>query len=643
MSRLPKPGSDDDIWGELLNDYLKIEHNTDGSLKNVARPSDLDSKVDKSMLNAKGDIYVASARASLSRLGVGGEGQVLTVDSSQSTGLKWGTPTSTDLNAVRKGDLTVNARDYGAKGDVIRVINITASAGNAVVTSSNASFTAADTGKLAVVCTDTTAGAITTIQSVNSSTQITLAANAGLTISGSGAYLLYGSDDTSAIQAALNAAGTSHGVNTGIGPNSPMGLGFTNVSLPAGLSLQGGYMISSALTVPSGVRLDTQAFIFNFLSDRYAPCMIFSPYTRVGTLRIDAIQGTGIQIGSAANTQAHFQGDVITVWHCGTSTETSGQLRSQDCIVLLGYSFLIDTVWCKGGVRNIYHNAGSDCSINRAHCIGSLTGVHMNQSNQVFYGAILLDTVGKVGGGTNGVIIDNQCSNIDINVMAFMILGSTWKLDNVVAVGPISTNVNKLLSIKIQAALTGGNVLNLAYAQDLYYNVSASNNTAPSFGGSNITTAVVFGSSVTGNTSGEARLTGSITPYSGAVPGPLTYYRTGVRYFVQGGSPPSPLALAANGTSAPTPTTAGNDARGRISFGSGTAPTSGAQMQVTFASSNAYVATPYIVLTALNAATAALQPYIASSGTTNFTIGFAAAPAASQASGTYSLNYRIES
>jgi hypothetical protein len=33
MSRLPTPGADDNIWGNLLNDYLSVEHNTDGSLK----------------------------------------------------------------------------------------------------------------------------------------------------------------------------------------------------------------------------------------------------------------------------------------------------------------------------------------------------------------------------------------------------------------------------------------------------------------------------------------------------------------------------------------------------------------------------------------------------------------------------------
>ncbi len=33
MSRLPTPGSDNDQWGDILNDFLRIEHNSDGSLK----------------------------------------------------------------------------------------------------------------------------------------------------------------------------------------------------------------------------------------------------------------------------------------------------------------------------------------------------------------------------------------------------------------------------------------------------------------------------------------------------------------------------------------------------------------------------------------------------------------------------------
>lgn len=33
MARLPVPGSDNGVWGTILNDFLSIEHNTDGTLK----------------------------------------------------------------------------------------------------------------------------------------------------------------------------------------------------------------------------------------------------------------------------------------------------------------------------------------------------------------------------------------------------------------------------------------------------------------------------------------------------------------------------------------------------------------------------------------------------------------------------------
>src|SRR5581483_1592359 len=110
MSRLPTVGGDDNTWGDILNDFLEVEHNNDGTLKNVARPSDLTSKadsstvsgkLDKSTVTTKGDILAATGSAALTRLGVGSDGTVLTADSSQSTGVKWGTVSGgTDSNAV---------------------------------------------------------------------------------------------------------------------------------------------------------------------------------------------------------------------------------------------------------------------------------------------------------------------------------------------------------------------------------------------------------------------------------------------------------------------------------------------------------------------------------------------------------------
>lgn len=35
MARLPVPGSDKGTWGGVLNDYLSVEHNADGTQKTV--------------------------------------------------------------------------------------------------------------------------------------------------------------------------------------------------------------------------------------------------------------------------------------------------------------------------------------------------------------------------------------------------------------------------------------------------------------------------------------------------------------------------------------------------------------------------------------------------------------------------------
>jgi len=44
MARLPIPGSDDGNWGEILNEFLLVEHQTDGTL---IRASEIEGKYDK--------------------------------------------------------------------------------------------------------------------------------------------------------------------------------------------------------------------------------------------------------------------------------------------------------------------------------------------------------------------------------------------------------------------------------------------------------------------------------------------------------------------------------------------------------------------------------------------------------------------
>ena len=75
----------------------------------------LDAKIAKSLVTTKGDLVTATANATPARLGVGSDGQVLTADSAESTGLKWSSPLTNPMTTA--GDLIVG----GASGAATRL------------------------------------------------------------------------------------------------------------------------------------------------------------------------------------------------------------------------------------------------------------------------------------------------------------------------------------------------------------------------------------------------------------------------------------------------------------------------------------------------------------------------------------------
>jgi len=143
LARLPVPGSDNDTWGNVLNDFLTQSHNADGTLKSSAITSSganatsastgliqlagdlagtatsptvpaLASKandsavVHKSDFASKGALLGGTGASIYASLSVGSDTQLLTADSTQTTGLKWiNKPTSGVIYAV----------DYGAVFD----------------------------------------------------------------------------------------------------------------------------------------------------------------------------------------------------------------------------------------------------------------------------------------------------------------------------------------------------------------------------------------------------------------------------------------------------------------------------------------------------------------------------------------------
>jgi hypothetical protein len=89
MVTMNKPAQNDTNWYQPVTDnWTAIET----------------SLIDKSIVSAKGDLLVATAASTLARLGGGTDGQVLTADSAQTTGVKWasgtGIPNTSYLNDI---------------------------------------------------------------------------------------------------------------------------------------------------------------------------------------------------------------------------------------------------------------------------------------------------------------------------------------------------------------------------------------------------------------------------------------------------------------------------------------------------------------------------------------------------------------
>ncbi|MCA9333617.1 hypothetical protein KC963_01060 [Candidatus Saccharibacteria bacterium] len=70
MARLPKPGSDKGTWGTILNDYLSVAHNADGTLKSGST-SGTGALQSGNNLSDLGNVSTAKSNLSLNKADVG--------------------------------------------------------------------------------------------------------------------------------------------------------------------------------------------------------------------------------------------------------------------------------------------------------------------------------------------------------------------------------------------------------------------------------------------------------------------------------------------------------------------------------------------------------------------------------------------
>lgn len=141
MARLPQPGGDDGAWGNVLNDFLTVSHNTDGTVKSNAVDSSAlqDNAVSSSKLQ---DNSVTNAKLAT---GLGSDGQVLTKDAGAAGGMSWtsvaGSPdaTTTSKGLVQlAGDLAGTATSPTVPGLANKAnTSITISAGTGLTGGGN--------------------------------------------------------------------------------------------------------------------------------------------------------------------------------------------------------------------------------------------------------------------------------------------------------------------------------------------------------------------------------------------------------------------------------------------------------------------------------------------------------------------------
>jgi len=127
-----------DLVTDLPADFEVFGQAVDTQMKTNA-----DAATQKSTLTTKGDIYAATAASTPSRLGVGSNGQVLTADSTASTGVKWATPSAGSLTLLSTTTLsgtstTISSISQAYTNLIIEILNPTfASSASAILITPN--------------------------------------------------------------------------------------------------------------------------------------------------------------------------------------------------------------------------------------------------------------------------------------------------------------------------------------------------------------------------------------------------------------------------------------------------------------------------------------------------------------------------
>jgi hypothetical protein len=199
MARLPQPGGDDGDWGDILNNFLAIEHNTDGTLKSSGSLADKEPRITAGTLSQyfRGDktwqnIDTDSALSSNSDIKISSQKAIKSyVDTSIAAGATTDATTTVSGKIQLTGDLggtaasptTPTAVHVTGAETITGVKTFSSSPNMAQINDANGNpwlkvnTTAAATGGFAV--TNNTAGSTVTLANANTGNAPTIFKGAG--------------------------------------------------------------------------------------------------------------------------------------------------------------------------------------------------------------------------------------------------------------------------------------------------------------------------------------------------------------------------------------------------------------------------------------------------------------------------------
>ena len=90
---------------DLVKD-LPADFEVFGQAVDTALKANADAQINKSLVTTKGDLIAATGASTPARLGVGTNGQVLTADSAEASGVKWATAASGGMTLISSTTLT---------------------------------------------------------------------------------------------------------------------------------------------------------------------------------------------------------------------------------------------------------------------------------------------------------------------------------------------------------------------------------------------------------------------------------------------------------------------------------------------------------------------------------------------------------